>query len=597
MSLPSPTSPRPVRLLDKQTINQIAAGEVVESPAAALKELVENSIDAGSTRVDIEMVESGRKLIRVRDNGWGMSEGDLIRALERHATSKITSIEDLHQTVSLGFRGEAIPSIASVSRMTIETGQGDGSRKLIEVSEGKILDEKHVAGPQGTTVSVEDLFFNTPARLRFLKTDATEMRNALEVAQRLAVAYPNVAISFKHGPTQLFQTSGDGNILSAIAAVWGADVARAVVPVDEYDGIVRVRGFVSPPEFTKASRAYQWFFVNGRPIRSRSLGTSIDVAYRQLTPERRYPVVVLALEVDPVKVDCNVSPTKTEVKFQHDGAIFDGVRHAVKNALLREGMVPSASGIAAANAALAEHRVPMYAPAPEHEAPRFDFAHEPQVTDAFVALAFAQQSQPSPEEPTRMTANDLLDGLRVIGQSMSMFVIAENRKGLLIIDQHVAHERILFEMLCRVRGSGHIETQSLLVPVTLHLNPQQTVVFAQRLAEVEELGFAVEAFGTGSFLIRKIPAALKGQDPAELLKSLADEMLDGGRDRLTPTRELLWITVSCKMAIKAGEPMSMPEMEKLILDLAQTENPYLCPHGRPITIVLSKDDLLRKFKR
>ena len=583
----------PVRLLDKQTINQIAAGEVVESPAAALKELAENSIDAGATRVDIELIESGRTLIRVRDNGCGMSEDDLIRALERHATSKITSIEDLSRTVSLGFRGEALPSIASVSRMTIETGLGDGARKVIEVSEGKILSEGHVAGPQGTTISIEDLFFNTPARLRFLKTDTTEMRNALEVAQRLALAYPEVAISFKHGSIELFQTPGDGHFLNALAAVWGPEVARAIVPVDDYDGVVRVRGFVSPPEFTKPTRAYQWFFVNGRPIRSRSLSTAIDVAYRQLTPERRFPVVALSIEIDPQKVDCNVSPTKTEVKFQHDGAVFDAVRHAIKAALLREGMVPSAMDVVAANEALAEHRVPMFAPPQQTTAPQFSFASEPQFAAAIATMAFAEPQA----EPTRLNAHDLLDGLRVIGQACSMFIVAENRKGLLIIDQHVAHERILFEMLCRVRGQNLIETQALLVPVTLHLNPQQTAVISGRLAEIEELGFSVESFGTGSYLIRSMPAALKGQDPAEILRGIADEMLEGGRDRLTPTREVLWITVSCKMAIKAGEPLGIPEMEKLIVDLAQTENPYLCPHGRPITIVLTKDDLLRKFKR
>ncbi|MBL8048614.1 MAG: DNA mismatch repair endonuclease MutL [Chthonomonas sp.] len=641
-SVPIAVGPsRRVQLLDKTTINQIAAGEVVESPAAVVKELVENAVDAGATRVDILLRDAGRTLIQISDNGCGMSPEDAVAALERHATSKIRSLRDLSAATTLGFRGEAVPSIASVSRMRISTAESDGLRTVVVIEGGAVAPLDHEAGPQGSTVSVADLFFNTPARLRFMKTDTTELRNAVEISQKLALANPHVAMTLRHQSVTLFQTPGDGVALHALAALWGNEIARALVPVDTFEAGVRVRGFVSPPEFTRATRAYQWFFVNGRVIRSRSLASSVEVAYRQLTPERRFPLVALHLDVDPLTLDVNVSPTKAEVKFQHDGTIFDAVRHGIKQTLLERGMIPSAEGIAAANEALRG------AGAVREGSPHFgasgfgvsgfgagnldSLASTPQPglalvhggggdlegrpfgsvvegapnSDGFSGLAhsvFDEARGGSTAVDGEDFARDmhaLLDGFRIIGQTSDCtFIIAENRSGLLIIDQHVAHERILFEMLCRERGRASLERQPLLTPETVQLEPRLAAMLSERLADVREVGFELEPFGAGAFIIRSVPAALRGRNPATFVREMAEEMMESThRNRITPLREILWITCSCKMAIKAGDPLSRPEMEKLMLDLADTENPYLCPHGRPITIVLSWGDLLRKFKR
>lgn len=622
MSQETPTR-HAVRMLDIQTINQIAAGEVVESPAAAVKELVENALDAGSTRILVELENSGKKLIRVTDNGQGMSATDAEIALERHATSKIRRVEDLAQISTLGFRGEAVPSIAAVSRMTIETATEDGARFCITVEGGLRGEPYSRAGAAGTVVSIEDLFFNTPARLRFLKSDTTELRLCVECVQRLAMSYHEVSFTLKHNGSVLMQTPGGDNAMGAIAAVWGHDLARAVVPVDRYSGGVRITGIVSPPHFTKSTRSYQWFFVNRRPIRSRSLAMAVEVAFRTLTPERRFPVCALWLDIDPARIDCNVSPTKTEVKFQDDGLVFDAVRHAIRDALLAYGMIPSAEAIANANQAIHEvtpqpsgpllidpNQPPqtpgLFAPGPE-----FSNAATPQGSSfgpAFREMLSRLEAQREsegltpdsglPEAAPNESMDAFLDGLRVIGQSMNTFIIAQNKQGLLIIDQHVAHERILFEMLCGKRGQAPMEVQSLLVPATLNLEAQGAAILAEHLETVRAVGFDVEEFGAGTFLIRSVPAALRNRNPASVLQDIVEDLLEtSGRERVVSVREKIWITCSCKMAIKAGDPLGMAEMERLLQDLALSENPYLCPHGRPITLLISNNDLLRKFKR
>lgn len=605
-------APRRVRQLDSHTVNQIAAGEVVERPASVVKELVENSLDAGARRIEIDLEDYGRRLIRVADDGHGMSEPDVRVALERHATSKITRVEDLAHALSLGFRGEALPSIASVSRMTLSSGDSDGGRLALRLDGGRVDREERTAGPRGTTVTVEDLFFNTPARLRFLKSDPTELSATVDVVSRYAVAYPDVSFLLRHGGSTLLTSSGSGDLLAAIADVWGRDLARSLVEIDLALGGLRVRGFVSPPQVTKPTRTYQWMFVNGRPIRSRSLGAAIDQAYRSLTPERRHPIAVLLLDADPARIDANVSPTKSEVKFQSEGQAFDAVRHAIKSGLMAQGMVPSAADIFQANAALAAVRE---ASAPTLYAAPSDAAHASSPSampggagEAMPVLgrlfgeipAVPSAGSESPGEPMGkgMTAHDLLDGLRVLGQLFETFIVAENRRGLLVVDQHVAHERILYERLRDTRGSVAVEKQGLLAPLTFHLDRRSAGLFAEQIEEVRALGFDLEPFGGSSFLVRSAPAALRGRDPLQVLRDLAAELADGyGAGRLTPTRDAILVMCSCKMAVKAGDPLSPVEMEKLLFDLAETENPYFCPHGRPITIVLSREDLLRKFKR
>lgn len=588
-----------IRLLDPHTVNQIAAGEVVERPASVVKELVENALDAGATRVTVELADAGRTLIRVSDDGIGMSPEEAQMALQRHATSKITSADDLLLVSTLGFRGEAVPSIASVSRFMLSTGTDDSGRTRISVEGGTIQGVARVAGPRGTEITVEDLFFNTPARLKFLKSDTTELSAALEHVTRYAMAYPHVAFTVIHNGQQALTTTGSGDLQQAVAELWGRDQARGMVPAELVHPNLRVHGWVSPPYMTRPTRAYQYVYVNGRPVRSRMLTAAVDQAYRDLTPEKRYPGVVLMIDVDPARVDVNVSPTKSEVRFQQEGQAFDAVRTAIRAALMESGMMPDAAGIAAANQALAEAAMP--SPMSTFGAGIFEAV--------MAAQAPLEMPVPMPESSVELPAGvtgdrerfpfiELLEGLRVIGQAMNTFIIAETARGIVIIDQHVAHERILYEYLCGLKGPHAIERQTLMAPETLHLDRPAATMLRERLQEVVEVGFDIEPFGGESFVVRAVPAALRGKDPMRVLRDVVDELVDSAVSRkLTPTREAIWIMSACKMAVKAGDPLSHAEMEKLILDLATTENPYLCPHGRPITITLSRHELLKKFYR
>jgi len=677
--------------LDPHTVNQIAAGEVVERPASVVKELIENALDAGATRIEIELRACGRERIEVKDNGCGMSPEDAARSLSRHATSKIRSADDLWHVGTLGFRGEALPSIASVSRFSLATAEADGARTLLRVEGGQAEPISHDAGPRGTVILVEDLFYNVPARLKFLKSDTTELGQILDHVSRYAVAYPAVAFRLRHNGQEALMTAGDGDALGAIAAVWGREVARSLAEVRTTVGGLRLTGFVSPPHVTKANRSFQYLFVNGRPVRSRQLTTAVDVAFRDLTPDRRFPLLVLNVEVDADRIDVNVSPTKSEVRFQQEGQAFDAIRIALKGALMEHGMLPSAEQIAVVNRALAEsgagsgygsagagagagfggggggryalgdagagaRLAEPLAPFDASLAGQLDsqrrmpglelagspfagFAGTPGLygnpaggyadygsrtlgpgtdpgsgAESGSGAVPGEGGMPGPALTTGWSGSeamadgpvpfsDLLDGLRIVGQVMKTFIVAETRIGMILIDQHVAHERILFEYLCGVRGRSAIEKQRLLVPLTLELDRRSGVLLAEKLDEIRAVGFEIEPFGgdaTGgaSFVVRAVPAALRGKDPIRLLKDLIDELVDSSVSRrLVPTREQIWITCACKMSIKAGDHLSQAEMEKLVYDLAQTENPYLCPHGRPITVTLGRDALHRLFKR
>jgi DNA mismatch repair protein MutL len=596
-----PTLSRRVFLLDPHTVNQIAAGEVVERPASVVKELVENALDAGSTRIEVELRGSGKDLIRVCDNGCGMSREDAETALQRHATSKISTAEDLATVVSLGFRGEALPSIASVSHMTLSTGTSDGLRHVFRIDGGTISPIVSASGPQGTDISVEDLFFNTPARLKFLKSDTTELGAVLEYLYKYALGYPSVAFQVTHNGQPALATTGSGDLLEAVAEIWGRETARSLAETESSTAGIFVRGLISPPHFTKPTRAFQYFFVNGRPVKSRTLFASLDQAYRDLTPEKRYPLVVLMLEIDASRVDINVSPTKSEVKFQQEGAAFDAIRYAVRTALMQHGMVPDATKISLANEALDATRTPS---AFEFVTPNYSgnaginelsFLAQLPLEEAIAQpIAVLSNSLPS----SRYPFGELVDGLKVLGQVMSTFIIAETRQGIAIIDQHVAHERILYEYLCGLKSSTAIEKQPLLTPETLTLDKRSALLLKERIDEITSVGFDIENFGGETFIVRAAPAALRGKSPVKVLQDMVGELVEATvTKKFVPTREQIWITSSCKMAVKAGDPLSIPEMEKLIVDLASTENPYLCPHGRPITIMLSRGELLRKFKR
>jgi DNA mismatch repair protein MutL len=648
---------RPIRTLDEQLVNRIAAGEVVERPAAALKELIENALDAGAMRIEIEAEMGGRRLIRVRDDGIGMTRTDALNALQRHATSKIASDADLTRIATLGFRGEALPSIASVSRMDILTRafeEDTGTHIVVEGGEVKTVEE--VGAPIGTTVAVRDLFYNVPARLKFLKSVPTELGHIIETVTRYAFAYPDVSFRLVHERQELIFTPGNGDLLTAAASIWGRETVQGMVQVDYERDSIRVWGLIAPPHQTRPTRQHQYFFVNLRPVRNKTLTAALDEAYKTLTPEKRYPACILLVGIDPRQVDVNVHPAKIEVRFQREQAVFEAVVNAIRAALLQHGMIPSAlppsesrgQAITPARPPDAEtiHQILMQraglapaesvgTPAPPEppvnavgtpalpeplvgagETPALPemLAHAgetpalpemPAGVDPFVsaahAVALADETPPLLETEPLQTAHlpfaHLLDDLQILGQVRNTYIVASTRQGLVLIDQHVAHERVLYEQLCYKRGALPIPKQHLLTPETLQLSRRDALLLHEKLPELEAIGFELEPFGADAYLIRAVPAALKG-DPVQTLRDIVDELVElSVSKRLPVAREQIWITTSCKLAVKAGDPLSMPEMRKLIEDLARTENPYLCPHGRPITIILTWHEIERKFKR
>jgi DNA mismatch repair protein MutL len=639
---------RPIRPLDEQLVNRIAAGEVVERPAAALKELIENSIDAGAMRIEIEAEMGGRRLIRVRDDGIGMTRTDALNALQRHATSKIASDADLTRIATLGFRGEALPSIASVSRMEILTRafeEDTGTHIVVEGGEVKTVEE--VGAPIGTTVAVRDLFYNVPARLKFLKSVPTELGHIIETVTRYAFAYPDVSFRLVHERQELIFTPGNGDLLTAAASIWGRETVQGMVQVDyERDGI-RVWGLIAPPHQTRPTRQHQYFFVNLRPVRNKTLTAALDEAYKTLTPEKRYPACILLVGIDPRQVDVNVHPAKIEVRFQREQAVFEAVVNAIRAALLHHGMIPSAlppsesrgqaitparppdaetihqilmqrAGLAPAEAVGTPARPETHAHAVETPVRPETHAHAgetpahpemPAGVDPFVSATRTLPPTPAPADETPLLLETeplqtthlpfahLLDDLQILGQVSNTYIVASTRQGLVLIDQHVAHERVLYEQLCYKRGALPIPKQHLLTPETLQLSRRDALLLHEKLPELEAIGFELEPFGVDTYLIRSVPAALKG-DPVQTLRDIVDELVElSVSKRLPVAREQIWITTACKLAVKAGDPLSMPEMRKLIEDLARTENPYLCPHGRPITIILTWQEIERKFKR
>jgi DNA mismatch repair protein MutL len=639
---------RPIRTLDEQLVNRIAAGEVVERPASALKELIENALDAGAMRLEIEAEMGGRRLIRVRDDGIGMTRTDALNALQRHATSKIASDADLMRITTLGFRGEALPSIASISRMEILTRayeEDTGTRIVVEGGEVKSVEE--VGAPIGTTVTVRDLFYNVPARLKFLKTVPTELGHMIETVTRYAFAYPDVSFRLVHERQELIFTPGNGDLLTAAASIWGRETVQGMVSVDyERDGI-RVWGLIAPPHQTRPTRQHQYFFVNLRPVRNKTLTAALDEAYKTLTPEKRYPACILLVGIDPRQVDVNVHPAKIEVRFQREQAVFEAVVNAIRAALLQHGMIPSAlppsasrgqtitpprppdaetihqilmqrAGLAPTEAVGTPARPETHMDAdgtaalPELHSAAVEtpaYPETPANADPFVSARHAVAPTPTPADETpplleteplqttHLPFAHLLDDLYILGQVRNTYIVASTRQGLVIIDQHVAHERVLYEQLCYRRGASPIPKQHLLTPETLQLSRRDALLLHEKLPELEAIGFELEPFGVDTYLIRAVPAALKG-DPVQTLRDIIDELVElSVSKRLPIAREQIWITTACKLAVKAGDPLSMPEMRKLIEDLARTENPYLCPHGRPITIVMTWHEIERKFKR
>jgi DNA mismatch repair protein MutL len=619
-----------IQILDETTANQIAAGEVVERPSSVVKELVENAIDAVALNIRIDLTDAGKSLIRVTDDGCGMSQEEIILSLQRHATSKIVCAADLATVTSMGFRGEAVPSIASVSQMTV-VSRPRGSDSSVPASEvviigGSIEGARDVAAPDGTTVTVQNLFYNVPARLKFLKTNTTELNQIVDLVQHFSLARPDISFSLYHGHTELYSSGGRGNLHDACVNVFGRDIARRLIPIEhETPGGMLIAGFLGTPDVFRSSRGGQHFFVNRRFVRDRIMVKALDNGYEsvQTIHGRQFPVAVLTITVDPTQVDVNVSPTKTEVRFLRESELFSGVYHAVQTTLIeRGGLVPkieekfSPMGVVSDPQESMMYIAPMHPVRPQEPAAPEVFrppSYVPTYVPTGPVVAAPVDYDPFDEAPVARPSTDFaspsgslpqtrhrtgLESLQVLAQTRNMYIVAQTQDSLVLIDQHIAHERILYERLLSGRG-GKIPIQHLVVPATIDLGRREALVVQARLEELKKAGLEVECFGGNSFVIRSMPAAIAQRPNAlAVVRSIFDEMVEAtvSRKLLVPAEEVL-ITASCKMAIKAGDPLSLEEMRALMVDLIACDNPYTCPHGRPIIIELSNHDLDRKFGR
>jgi DNA mismatch repair protein MutL len=599
--------PNHIHLLDENTANRIAAGEVVERPASAVKELVENAIDAGATQILVMLEDGGKRRIEVADNGCGMGPEDAVLALQRHATSKIRSADDLFAVRTLGFRGEALPSIASVSHLTLTTKAPEEVVGVRIIADGgEIAGVEEMGAPDGTVVVVADLFYNTPARLKFLKSMTTEYARCMEVVGHLSIAHPSIRFRVRHGGQEVFSTSGSGDPLGALAAVWGRDIARHLIPIRHEEEELIVWGFIASPQISRPGRSHELFFVNRRPIRSRLLGHALEDAFRSFTPESRYPIAALFVDIAPEKVDVNVHPTKTEVKFLRDGEVHHAVSQAVQQALRTHGILPTlkterqearreeTSGQGAFGGrdfeALARAAVDAFRPPKLGAQAALSNKTDPQEKEP----VFLPEGTTVPTKPFA----EQLRGFRVLGQARNTYIIAITDGGVAFIDQHVAHERVLYERLTVKRQEFGTPAQQLAIPFTLSLGPAEAALLKQRLGDFVAVGWEIEPFGRDSFLVRSVPSLIAKGAYEALLRDMIDELAHQSVSRrLIVLRDHVTITHACKMAVKAGDPLTMEEMTGLLHQLADTENPYLCPHGRPIVVMVPFEEIDRRFKR
>ncbi len=570
----------PIRVLDPKTVSRIAAGEVVDRPASVVKELVENSLDAGASQISVEIRGGGVSLIRVVDNGVGIPPPEVQLAFARHATSKVDGLESLESIKSLGFRGEALPSIAAVAQVEMVTCAADqAAGTSLSLEDGVVTQKGSQGRSTGTTVTVRNLFRKLPARLKFLKSPATENSHIANVVSQYALAFPEVKFSLSVDGRTTLRTPGSGHLLDSVAQVYGLEAARNMLEIErsEWEGGIAassplVTGVVGAPTVNRSSRSYLSFFVNRRWINSRLLTWAVEEAYHGLLMEGRHPVVVINISPAPEEVDINIHPTKTEVKFRNERAVFTAVQKAVRQALIGLMPVPRIEEVAAA------YQSP---PAP------LTLAAVPERSGSLFRVS------PSPPLPAQTPAVSL-PVLRILGQILSSYIVAEGPDGLYLIDQHAAHERILWERITAQRIQQKIEVQGLLEPVTFEVTPRQDEVLKSRYEKLAEFGFSIEPFGHRTYLVRAVPTLLHNQDWAAALRELLDSPPGGDRG---DWEESTAISLACHSAVRAGQTLTDDEMRELVRQLEQTAVPNTCPHGRPTMLHLGSGQLRKEFGR
>ena len=563
----------PIHLLSPDVVSKIAAGEVVERPASVGKELLENSLDAGASQINIEVVGGGVNLIKVADNGTGVSSDEVELAFERHATSKITNLADLENTTSLGFRGEALSSIAQVAQVEMLTrSKEDLSGTYLCLRDGKVIKKEIRASPRGTTVTVRHLFRNVPARLKFLKSATTESNQITNLVSQYCLAFPGVRFTLSVDGRTALRTPGSGKLRDALAEIYGLETAQAMLEIKgsaKEGGLAPViSGYISPPSVSRATRSYLSFFVNRRWVQSRLLAGAVEKAYEGWLGVRRYPIAVINLSMPPQSVDVNVHPTKREVRFSQEPVVFNAVLGAVRSVLAEKAPVPEVG-------------------------PADTFFSTPEHNTAERTVGEKRPIATLPLMPE--VARSEVPVLRVLGQAASTYIIAEGPDGLYLIDQHAAHERVLFDKILAEWTQRTVEVQALLEPVTVEFSLKQGELLKDRGELLAQFGFTIEPFGDRTYLVRAVPAMLVGKGIAEAVKETLDS-LDDEADT-TKVEGRIARSLACHGAVRAGQLLSQEEMKGLIRQLEKTVSPRTCPHGRPTMIHLSSGRLEREFGR
>ncbi len=613
--------------LPETLANQIAAGEVVERPASVVKELVENSIDAKSSWIKIDLIEAGLEQIKVIDNGVGISAVDAKRAFLRHATSKIKDESDLFRVHTLGFRGEALASIASVSKVILKTSQGDGAGTLLELAGGEVIRQEKSDARKGTEITVNELFYNTPARLKYMKTIHTELGHITDILNRLALANPNIRFEATHNGKLLFRTSGSGDLLQVIAQVYGMKVARQMIPVKTETIDFNIKGYIGKPEETRATRSYISMIINGRYIRSHVLNQAVISAYHTLLPIHRFPIVVLSIEMDPYLVDVNVHPTKLEVRFSKEKELYQVIEAMIQDAFRQTTLIPEITqptkskqskpsvqhqlefdfpehnGKEQANHHVKEQprpwqesrRKPVDQETISNGVPKVEKYHvDQEITHHVDGLEEAPNTEESTDQaPTK----ERIPMMYPIGQLHGTYILAQNEEGLYMIDQHAAQERIKYETFKQKLATPINEVQQLLLPITFEFSKKEALFIERHQEELAEVGLFFEPFGPQSFIIRSYPTWFPVGYEEEIIREMVEQIVEEGQVNIEKIREESSIMMACKGSIKANEYLSENEMFQLLKDLRQTQDPFTCPHGRPIIVHFSTYELEKMFKR
>lgn len=604
-----------IHVLDKSVSNMIAAGEVVSRPASAVKELIENAMDAGAKNITVEIKNGGISFLSVTDDGSGIEEDDILTAFMPHATSKIASAKDLGSIMTYGFRGEALSSIAAVSRITLVTKTLDADEAVkLELEGGEVKGSETVGAKTGTHIAVSDIFFNTPARYKFLKKDSAEAAAVTDVVQKAALSRPDISVRYISSGREAFKTQGDGNLLNAVYSLFGGDIAKHMIKVDYSDSGVRVTGYSGTAAVARPNRNMQIFFVNGRSVVSRTVSFALSEAYKNQLTVGRFPSAVLNIEVDPSAVDVNVHPSKTEVKFTDEKAIYDAVYWGVKNMLYEKPYVPAVESITKKPA---EPVRPAQTEAPKEQNPIV--AHVQKSLDTFgkksgfhkiepvkkeASKTFAAEErvkyEPKPEEkPAQQTiAAEETDDFTLIGQVFDTYLIAQKGSDMLLIDQHAAHERLNYEALKKKRDENEPAGQLFLVPEVISLSDSDMVVWEENREFFKSIGFETDKMGENDIMIRSAPYGTDVSDSGDVIREILTLLSDKRHDnRRTYLEERAMYTVSCKAAIKANMAISPLEQRELIKKVLALPGINTCPHGRPIMIKMTKEKIEKEFKR